>query len=307
MKKWQQKAVVQKTVSFLPFAHHVNFLFQKYVTRGVNLTARYFTERLAQARQHIGAFERHGRGKSIESALELGTGWYPVIPVSLFLYGAHRVHTVDVCEHCSRSRLIGTLRMFRDYYANGDLAAFIDVRADRWSELSRLADDADGLSKDELLSRLRINYIVGDARALPLPTGSISLITSNNTLEHIYPDVLRHVLGEFRRLAAPGGVMSHFIDMSDHFAHLDASITIYNYLRYSSREWRWIDNSIQPQNRLRISHYRALYGELEIPITEEVCREGSAEALSTVDVHRDFTGIPSAELAISHCLIVSKI
>jgi hypothetical protein len=100
--------------------------------------------------------------------------------------------------------------------------------------------------------------------------------------------------------------MSHFIDMSDHFARLDPSITIYNYLRYSKRQWRWIDNTIQPQNRLRISHYRALYAELSIPISEERCWEGSVEALSKVDVHPDFAGIPLQELATRHCLLVSE-
>ena len=100
--------------------------------------------------------------------------------------------------------------------------------------------------------------------------------------------------------------MSHFIDMSDHFAHFDQSITIYNYLQYSKRQWERMDNLIQPQNRLRISDYRSLYAELGIPITEELCREGSLKSLSTVNVHREFNGIPIADLAISHCLLVSK-
>jgi hypothetical protein len=306
MKRWHQKALVQKTVSFLPYPHQINFLFQKFITKGINLTDRYLTYRLTHASQHIGAFERHAPGRAIDASLELGTGWYPIIPVCLFLYGAKEVHTVDILEHCSRGRILATLKMLRDYHKSGRLASFISVRADRWEALLHLLDHAAHLTKEELFKNLHINYHICDARRLALPDGSISLITSNNTLEHVSADVLHELLAEFRRLCAAGGVMSHFIDMSDHFAHLDPSITVYNYLRYSRRQWRWIDNAIQPQNRLRMSHYRALYAGLGIPITEERCREGSVDALSEVDVHPDFAGIPLAELAISRCLLVSK-
>ena len=51
----------------------------------------------------------------------------------------------------------------------------------------------------------------------------------------------------------PDGLHSHFIDMSDHFAHMDSSISIYHFLRYSEAQWKRIDNSIQPQNRWRLS------------------------------------------------------
>jgi hypothetical protein len=306
MKRWQQKALVQKTVSFLPYPHQINFLFQRFITKGVNLTDQYLTDRLTHASRHIGVFERHAPGRAIDASLELGTGWYPIIPVCLFLHGAKEVHTVDIAEHCSRARILATLKIVHGYHTSGRLESFVNVRADRWEALRHVLHHAGQLSKDELLDNLHIKYTVGDARRLSLADGSISLITSNNTLEHVPADILRGLLVEFRRLAATGGVMSHFIDMSDHFARLDPSITIYNYLRYSKRQWKWIDNTIQPQNRLRISHYRALYAELGIPITEERRWEGSVEALSKVDVHPDFAGIPLPELAIRYCLLVSR-
>ena len=95
MRKWHQKAIVQKTISYLPFSHQINFLFQKYVTKGVTLTDAYFADRLTHAAEHIAAFEKHAPGKTLESALELGTGWFPVVPVSLFLRGAQAAHEVE--------------------------------------------------------------------------------------------------------------------------------------------------------------------------------------------------------------------
>ena len=306
MRKWHQKAIVQKIISYLPFSHQINFLFQKYVTKGVALTDAYFANRLTQAAKHIDVFEKYALGKTLESTLELGTGWYPVVPVSLFLRGAQTIHTVDLSAHCSGNNILTTLRMFKSYRESGKLGRFIDVRPDRWSKLSYLLDQGAALTKEELLRNLRIDYVVADARRLALPARSVSLITSNSTFEHIYPAVLREILAEMRRVSAAGGVMSHVIDMSDHFANLDRSITIYNYLQYSRRQWQLIDNAIQPQNRLRISDYRTMYAELGIPITEELCQVGSMQDLARVKVHPEFAGIPPVDLAVRECQLVSK-
>lgn len=99
--------------------------------------------------------------------------------------------------------------------------------------------------------------------------------------------------------------MSHFIDLSDHFAHMDSSINIYNFLRFSKRQWDVIDNSIQPQNRLRWKDYRQIYRNLDIEIREEEYRKGSVELLSAVPLDASYTSYTPAELAISHGYIVS--
>ncbi|NNC83283.1 MAG: class I SAM-dependent methyltransferase [Flavobacteriales bacterium] len=145
-----------------------------------------------------------------------------------------------------------------------------------------------------------------DARATGLAESSFDFICSNNTFEHIYPNVLSDILKEFKRVLKADGLMSHFIDLSDNFAHFDHSITIYNFLRFSTDRWNMIDNSIQPQNRLRWKEYKEKYQELDIPITEESIREGELELLAQVDVHPQFDAFSAEELAISHGYLISK-
>ena len=94
--------------------------------------------------------------------------------------------------------------------------------------------------------------------------------------------------------------------MSDHFAHLDTTINIYNFLRFSPLQWRWIDNAIQPQNRWRISQYRDLYTKKGIAITKEENRPGDLAQLRNVPVHACFAGISETDLAISHSYLVSR-
>jgi ubiquinone/menaquinone biosynthesis C-methylase UbiE len=146
---------------------------------------------------------------------------------------------------------------------------------------------------------------VADARRLPMPEGSVDLIVSNNTLEHIPLDVLHAIIAEFRRILSPTGLMSHFIDLSDHFAHFDRSITLYNFLQYSGRAWRIINNSIVPLNRLRIAEYRRLFAEEGFEVIHEERTLGSEEALAQVRLAPQFRQYPKEELLVTHCRMIS--
>ncbi|HMQ90984.1 MAG TPA: class I SAM-dependent methyltransferase, partial [Flavilitoribacter sp.] len=119
------------------------------------------------------------------------------------------------------------------------------------------------------------------------------------------PPILEKILAEMWRVLQPGGMMSHFIDMSDHFAHMDPSITIYNYLQYSERAWGIIDNTIQPQNRWRLPQYRTLYRALEIPYAEEKLRPGDVDAVRAMKLAPPYDAMPAEEVAISHGYMVS--
>ncbi len=95
--------------------------------------------------------------------------------------------------------------------------------------------------------------------------------------------------------------MSHFVDMSDHFAHIDPSISVYHFLRFTERQWRWIDNGIQPQNRMRADDYLQLYADLDIPVMEEDCLPGDVEMLRTIPLAPQFREKPLSVLARTHC------
>jgi SAM-dependent methyltransferase len=305
MQKWMLKAVIQKLISFLPGKRRLNYLFQKYITRGVQLSDAYFVDRLTHLNQHHYFFQKYGTGLEGHTLLELGTGWYPVIPVGFFLAGIDQVYTVDISPLMDREKVLTTLRAYQAYHQTGKLNDYLSFEKERMEHLYRILDHSEHYDFQELLRALNMTCLVADACCLPMPDCSFDFICSNNTFEHIYPDVLPDILREFKRLIRPDGVMSHFIDMSDHFAHLDNGITIYNFLRYSERAWKWIDNDIQPQNRWRISHYRALYRELGIPITEAHMRPGDLEALRKVPVSKPFHSMPEEMVAVSHGYLVS--
>ncbi len=307
MKKWKQKAIIQKFISYLPYAHKINYFFQKYVTKGVNLSDAYFYDRLSHARGHIKSYQLNSNKVIPAQCLELGTGWYPVVPISLFLLGADKIYSVDISTLTSKKYIKTTLLKFVESNNKGLLKNYVSYSDNRFEALLLLLTEFDELSFDAILQRLNISYLIEDARKLSLKDSTIDLVHSNNTFEHIYPDVLIPILEEFKRVVEKqDGVMSHFIDMSDHFSHFDTSITNYNFLQFSDRQWKRIDNSIQPQSRLRIYDYRMIYDKLDIPITSESCRVGNVGEVKSISLASKFEGMPIDEIAKCHCHITSK-
>lgn len=307
MKKWIQKAIVQKTISFLPFSHKINYIFQKYVTKGVYLTDAYFYDRLEHAREHLFFFKKYTQKEVPASSLEIGTGWYPTVPLAFFLAGTDRIYSVDISFLTSKERMKTTIQKVLECHAAGKLSDYIAIRPDRLKTLQNLWEKYEDYTLEQVFEQLHIVYMVEDARQLSLPDDSIELVNSNNTFEHIYPTILIPILREFKRvLQKKGGIMSHFIDMSDHFAHFDKSISIYNFLKYSDKRWAWIDNNIQPQNRLRIYEYEAIYADLEIPITEKIIHAGNLDELNVIPLAEKYQQQDLERMAVSHCHFISK-
>jgi SAM-dependent methyltransferase len=306
MKKWVIKATVQKGIAVFPFKHKINYLFQKYITKGVQLSDEYFEDRLIHYANHQQAFlmfEKSMKGKKVA---ELGTGWYPVVPVCFFLNGVASMVTMDIASLMDRNKLIQTVQKFQEYAEKGKLNTFVSYDAQKLKELV-LFCQSESLTFESLLQKMNLTYEIGDATQLALKESSFDLIVSNNTFEHVYPTALKKLLLQFKKWLKPKGVMSHFVDMSDHFAHLDKTITIYNFLRFTEKQWSWIDNTIQPQNRWRIYHYRNLYQALDIPIQRENNRPGSLEALRSIKLAPEFQDKEEEELAISHCYLISQL
>lgn len=306
------KAVVQKTISFLPFKNNINYLFQKYITKGVILNDGHFELKITHASDHIRFFTKHGdtvpSDWSTKTCMELGSGWYPVIPVSLFLVGMGKTISIDINSWMTKESVLKTIEHFISWRADGRLEQYVqNIQADRWATLLDIYNNQNKYAFETILQMLKLELLIKDARATDLDAESMDFICSNNTFEHIPENILFGILKEFHRICKKEGVMSHFIDLSDHFAHFDQSITIYNFLKYSPQAWDRIDNSIQPQNRLRFKQYQKMYSDLSIPITEEEIRKGSLSDLEKVKVHESFAHLTPKEQAISHGYIVSVI
>jgi hypothetical protein len=264
LRPWWLKAGIQGALSLLPRPQRWNRVLQRYVTRSIRLRKPTFRCKWQQAlRHHANWMSR--RSRPAASVLELGTGWHPIIPCGLALLGVERIHTVDVSSLVSARTLAETLAFYDALLAELPDAPIDQDRAAVVRELHRRP----ALDPKEGLARLGIHVLVADARQSGLPTGSIDLFVSNNTLEHLPGALIAEVFQEFGRLASRDGLMSHFIDMRDHYASFDATISVYHFLRFSDAAWRAFNSELQYQNRLRVTDHRELHTTAGWSVLEE--------------------------------------
>lgn len=304
--KWIAKAVVQKTISFFPNPEQANLLFQRYVTKGVELSEEHFTFKITHARDHIN-YLRAVNQRSDNEILELGTGWYPIVPMAFYLTDCGQVTSVDIQDWLKKEGQITTIQKMLEWEKTGKLRAYLPgFKEERWQKLLDILSDDSNHSRESINNIIGLTPLLKDARQLPYSDEHFDFICSNNTFEHVHTDVLKGILAEFKRLVKTGGLMSHFIDLSDHFAHFDHSINIYNFLRFSRKQWKMIDNNIQPQNRLRWKDYEAMYRTLNIPISEIEVRKGDLKLLSEIPINAEYEAYTPEELAVSHGYIVSR-
>jgi len=308
MRYWVLKALVQGAISVLPRNQYWNYLLQNYVSKSLCFSNSKFDLKLRECKKHLENFFSlsHVHNKTSFSVLELGTGWYPIIPIGLYLCGATRVWTIDRTHLLSRTRVKEVLRLFVKYAEIGNLVKILPwIRTDRIVKLRNALEETGFSSGPDILEKLNIYAIVCDARETGLEGSSIDFIESNTTLEYIPKDIVKGIFIEYRRLASPTALMSHFIVTGDHYADFDKSITPFNFLRYPNWQWRLFNNSLHYQNRLRISDYRRIHQTAGFKILHEYNDKGSPEHLDNIPIAREFRHYSKDDLLIIRSFIVS--
>jgi SAM-dependent methyltransferase len=268
--RWQYKAAVQKTLDLVPGGEHANYLLQRHVTRKLPADDRQFFLHFDEAARHVRGFEEHGE-QHVEAirAYEFGAGWDLIGPLSLWALGVSQQVLVDIDAHVRFALVNHSIAQLARHHALLEERAGRSLRRIDASPVGSLAD---------LRERFGIDYRAPcDARGTGLAADSFDLISSTFTLEHIPRDGIVAILRESHRLLADGGIVSCSIDMQDHYAFDDTRISVYNFLRYSDRRWRFINSSLHYQNRLRARDYRELFAEAGLATIHDVLYTPAAE------------------------------
>lgn len=262
--KWQTRCFIRSFLPLLPFQSTLRSVKRKlspfnFANASDILNFTLIMLRALQAKENFFFKEK--------SAMELGTGWEPLVPLLLRAAGFKKVITVD-------------LQRLLDIHSCRTISRFLRQHSQLITEqlsLNGSACDAylHSLSFSTLkdfLTSAGIEYIAPcDARNLPLPDHSIDLIISNNVLEHIPKDIITAILSDFHRVLHPDGKMTLTIDNHDHWAYTDPSISRANFLRYEDSFWdRTGANPIDYQNRMRHFEYLELLSDCGFTIAADL-------------------------------------
>lgn len=308
MSIWLVKTFIQHLIGFLPKSHTWNIIFQKYITNGYYPKKNVFDGKLACCQKHLDHYlEFSGGQHSGFNALELGTGSWPVVPIGLYLCGAESIWTYDIAPLLRRDILKKTLCLFHQAEHTGSLRKILNkARPDRIEKLKRLMQDVEGITPINLLQKLNIHICVGDARETKLHDNSIDFIFSTVVLEHISSDVLVGLLDTFKRVAKSQAIMSHHIGLCDQYASFDKSITPFNFLKYSDRQWRFLNNSVIPLNRLRPADYRNIFQQTKWNIVKETNVSGELSELKQIKLATKFQHHSTEDLLVLYSWIVAQ-
>lgn len=298
---WKTKARVQNAVAALPFAStKVYFAIQRRfggLRRGLNNPV----DRFIAAINMVEWIEDAGGSIKGKRVVEVGTGHMVNVPTAFWLLGAGETITVDVNRYLSESIVKESNDSIREH--REEVLQLFGPRANddgfrsRFEQLLSFSGKLDGL-----LEMMNVRYVSpGGAASLPLPEKSVDFHVSHTVLEHVPPTVISNILAEANRLMAPGGLLLHQIDPSDHFCHEDMDIPAINFLQFSEAEWdKWAGNQFMYHNRLRASEYLDLFVRVGVRIlrSETAVDDRSLSALDRgFPVHSRFSGMTREDLA----------
>lgn len=301
--QWLWKARIQRLIASLPASNQIYLLAQRTVggLRAGHVNFMQWFEAVAMTRQWV---ESTGQSMVGKRFLEVGTGRLLGVPTALWLRGAEKVVTVDKNRYLSAS-LVSEFTRFIRRNPERTVGVFgahsaTELFRHRFEQLVSFSGDL-----DRLLKLMNVQYIApGDAARLPLLAHSIDCHVSFSVFEHVPRHHVLEILKEARRVLVPGGMLIHWIDLSDHFAHSDVSITKINFLRFDEKAWSHLaGNKFMYHNRLRACEFLEIYRDagFEVAHTRQFRDDASLEALRNgFPLSNGFKAIPPEELAVTY-------
>ena len=303
LNRWWLKAAVQGALAATPGAATLDDTLRRRL-RGADLSEDYFLSKWLHVTQHLRALGNPGGRPLLRTrAIEIGTGWFPIVPLGLAVHGGSVV-TIDKGKHLDAERVWLAMQRLSELEAAGTITVGSPERMARLRELILQPPPS---SAAELLEPMGIRPVIADAQDLsgvPEAHGS-NLLVSNNTLEHIPAGVLAGIFREFLRVGSESARMSHYIDLADHYAGFDPRITEFHFLTMSDARWRLSNNRLGYQNRLRIGDYRDLMTQAGWRVTREKLTRRSASQLDGLRLVPPYDQVPTKELLVVKAHLVS--
>ncbi len=297
------KAAIQGGLSLVPGGRQANYFLQRHVSRRLPRSDADFDFHAATAARHLAALDRikPGVDRSALRCYEFGAGWDLIGPISMWAQGIEHQTVVDISPHVRLELVNDTVRRFARQRSRLEQALDAPLRAVDASAIT---------SPEDLATRFGIAYLAPqDARSLPLADATVDFVSSTFTLEHIPHDEIAAILRETRRVMTPEGIISSLIDMQDHYNYIDSGVSVYNYLRYPAWRWRFLNPSLQWQNRLRHSQYLKLFEAAGFEVVaDDPVRPSDEDLRELRQMSRapEFLGFEEADLGIRSTHLVAR-
>jgi cyclopropane fatty-acyl-phospholipid synthase-like methyltransferase len=282
------KTVIFKCLDILParlgyFSYHFlqNFTENKNIENKLKSTQSTFNS-LIEICDQLGIIIKE------KSVLEIGSGWLPIIPYFLRFQGkVAKVYTYDLNKH---------------YQKNG-----INSFNSLFSKKFNLEIKPDG--KNYNLHKDIVYYPNQNIINCHLP--DVDVVFSRFVLEHVTPKDLLDLHKKFKSTLKKDTYIIHFISPSDHRAYSDKNMSMQDFLRYSEKEWNYIQTKFDYHNRLRLPEYLEIFKSLGYEVVYldyNFLKEGSLqyEKFKKIQLNEKFSKYTTEQLTAGSINIVLK-
>ncbi len=294
--KWVAKAAAFNFVSVAPGGERLYRLLQDRVTGSTRITKGTILQKMRAAQDYLHYLEQEPLAPALSeaTAVDIGAGWTPTIPLMFYAAGVDRQELCDVRRHMRVETVREVVDTFRD---------LMSEHPDLFSSYGRLPPEVQpGETLDTYLGRLGIRYMapysLSELRGLDGP----KIITCTQMLMHLSKPQVAQLFSELGAvLRMGGGVLLATVHLHDLYADSDPRLSPYNKWRYSPFVWeRLINSNFMHYNRLTGADYRDLLQRAGLePLAFEVPEPEASDLaeLGRVRVHRAFSDRRPEDLA----------
>ncbi|MBZ4035797.1 hypothetical protein K6T82_13540 [Flavobacterium sp. 17A] len=225
-----------------------------------------------------------------KSAIEIGSGWLPISPYILIQkYKLKDIYTFDINEHYQTKNILTFNSLFSKIFN-------YDIVVDKKNQYP-LPENVHYYPSQNIINT-------------EIPKADI--VFSRFVLEHVTPDDITEMHKKFKSSLPKGSYVVHFISPSDHRAYSDNSLSLQDFLKYSSKEWNNIQTRFDYHNRLRLPQYLEIFNSLDLEIVyishdNPKPNSPQEQKFKSLKIHQDFSKYSEKELTAGSINIVLKI
>ncbi|WP_029271376.1 hypothetical protein [Flavobacterium sp. KJJ] len=284
------KTYIFKTLSILPDSLGSKIYHQlQNVSENKNIEAK-----LKSTENTLSAFGNIFANLKVDlqnkSAIEIGSGWLPISPyILLHKYKLKEIYSFDINKHYQKINIEKFNSLFSKTYKN-------DIAVSRNNSYS-LPENVHYFPSQNIINA-------------NIP--KVDIVFSRFVLEHVTPEDIFKMHEKFKQSLNKGSYIIHFISPSDHRAFSDQSLSLQEFLKYSSKEWDKIQTRFDYHNRLRLPQYLDIFKSLDLEIVyishdNPGPNSPQEQKFRNLKLHQDFSKYSEKELTAGSINIVLKI
>ena len=289
MKKHQLKTFALKALDILP-SKLGYYLYHKIQSKSFKSLDKFINPNLSSYEKINSILTENDILLKSKTILEIGSGWIPILAYFLKVMGEiDKVYTYDINKHYQQKYLDKCFNYITYNY---------DTKIN-------IIENGEFTLPDFIEYHPYTNIINAD-----IPN-TVDIVISRFVLEHISPEDLVAIHKKLFDSLPDQAFVLHLISPSDHRAHSDSSISLYDFLKYSKKEWDNIQTKFDYHNRLRLPNYLDIFKDagfeiLYVEYDKGKENEEKYKKFKKLEIHSDFKNYSEEELLAGSINVLLK-